>query len=289
MNMTLGSDIEFFAYNPRTEELVFPLNELTGTKKNPQPLGDDVYIQRDNLALEINTKPASKTEEFTTNVINAYKKTISFLETHYDDDIQLYDYPCVNVPGYWTRTPEGNEIGCDPDYNAWNEDLNPILSSDILGTARTCSGHIHIGHKELANADSATAFMFIRTLDLVVGSYLVSKIPDGRFEVQRRNFYGKAGAMRFKPYGVEWRVPSNSWVKHLMIRKLYPLINFCLERPDISKQILTTPAHKYFVQRMINEHNVKMADSIIKTIKDKFPIDLRFLGFTSSLSMQYHF
>ena len=33
-------------------------------------------------------------------------------------------------------------------------------------------------------------------------------------DTERRKLYGKAGAMRYKPYGVEYRTLSNAWLKN---------------------------------------------------------------------------
>jgi hypothetical protein len=48
----------------------------------------------------------------------------------------------------------------------------------------------------------------IRALDCTVGSFIHLWDED----TDRRELYGDWGAFRPKPYGVEWRVPSNKWL-----------------------------------------------------------------------------
>jgi len=48
----------------------------------------------------------------------------------------------------------------------------------------------------------------VKQLDWYLGGWSTQVDPD----TVRRNLYGKSGAMRFKPYGVEYRVLSNFWL-----------------------------------------------------------------------------
>jgi hypothetical protein len=50
----------------------------------------------------------------------------------------------------------------------------------------------------------------VRVLDTLLLPLLLKQDKD----VLRSTLYGKPGAMRIKPYGVEWRTPSNVWLNN---------------------------------------------------------------------------
>jgi hypothetical protein len=104
------------------------------------------------------------------------------------------------------ENPLAHVFGCDPDYNVWTMKPNPRpFNPNPL--FRTAGGHLHFGVK----CTNAQAVRFVRGLDLYLGVWSVIKDEDK----DRRSLYGKAGAMRRKPYGVEYRVLSNFWVDSL--------------------------------------------------------------------------
>ena len=116
-----------------------------------------------------------------------------------------------------TIPPEALELGCNPDYNAWTFDQNRPPDAHV--TFRTGSGHVHLGWGE--NFDLASFDHFdmcarvARQLDYYLG--LASLLWDG--DNRRRELYGKAGAMRPKPYGMEYRVLSNAWLNSDVTRR----------------------------------------------------------------------
>ena len=115
----------------------------------------------------------------------------------------------------WARIPDSAKVlGCTPDYNAWTLSINP--SPDVSGDlerVRTASGHLHIGWTENVNLAKDVDHLrhcndLVRQLDWYLGVWSLSQDSDPT----RRNLYGKAGACRYKPYGVEYRVLSNFWL-----------------------------------------------------------------------------
>jgi hypothetical protein len=99
--------------------------------------------------------------------------------------------------------PNAFVYGCDPDYDVWKVKWNPKPKADDP-KLRSGGGHIHVCY---TNPNSADSIRIGRALDYWVGAPLAEIDPDKR----RRLLYGKPGAIRFKPYGLEYRTPSNFW------------------------------------------------------------------------------
>ena len=90
---------------------------------------------------------------------------------------------------------------CDPDYNAWTEDINPKPSGEKTNL-RSAGCHIHIGYD---NPNVETSLQLIKLFDVYLGLASVVIDPDNK----RRQLYGKAGAFRVQDWGVEYRTLSS--------------------------------------------------------------------------------
>lgn len=210
MNILVGCDPEVFVKDSNGN-LVSAWNMIPGTKKAPHPV-EKGAVQVDGMALEFNINPAANEEEFISNtfyVMEQMKKMIPH---------ELFISPVAHF-GYdmlKAQPAEALELGCDPDYNGWTGDANPRPDGDR--PFRTASGHVHVGWAEGRNTLSGRSFdeaaAVARQLDFYLG--IPSLFVDS--DNTRRELYGKAGAFRNKPYGMEYRVLSNFWInsKELM-------------------------------------------------------------------------
>jgi hypothetical protein len=204
----LGADPELFMRNPNTGDFVSAHGLVPGTKHEPHkvPYG---AVQIDGTALEFNIEPAATVEEFSRN-INAVRKTIAGYVPGYNvvaEPVAIYnkDYFDWDVPG------SAKELGCDPDYCGWTLEVNPRPEPGER-PMRTAAGHIHIGWTDGADIFDKDHFeqcaRVARQMDYYLGVHSLLWDKDGT----RRELYGKAGAFRPKPYGVEYRVLSNRWL-----------------------------------------------------------------------------
>lgn len=130
------------------------------------------------------------------------------------------------------------ESGCDPDWNCWTGEEYQKL--DYSSRLRTCGGHIHVGkkwsyggifrkraHPDDYKVDPHYKESLAKTLDFYLGTMVAYLEPKNK----RRSLYGREGAFRFKPYGVELRTPSNYWIHSALHRKyVWYLINFSLSK-----------------------------------------------------------
>lgn len=159
-----------------------------------------------------------------------------------------------------TQPAAALELGCDPDFNAWVGKANPRPDGDR--PFRTASGHVHIGWTNGEDKDDAGHIArcnaVVRQLDFFLG--LPSLFYDG--DTRRRSMYGKAGACRYKPYGVEYRTLSNAWLNsEELIKWVFRNTQKGVEQLLAGNSL----ADKYGdIQAIINESNKKEAEFIIE-------------------------
>lgn len=204
MSFTIGADIEVFAKD-KTGKHVSLCGMIGGTKEAPiQMVGasnEGLMVQEDNVALEFNIPICYNLQELKYYMSEArdiiQKKYLKPL------GLDVSTASAVMFDKEQLVHPQAMVFGCEPDYNAWKlvENKKPKCDYPEL---RTAGGHVHIGCTE-------NMVDVIKWMDFFVGvpSILWDKSPGAKL---RRELYGKAGAMRPKPYGEEYRVPSNFWV-----------------------------------------------------------------------------
>jgi Phage phiEco32-like COOH.NH2 ligase-type 2 len=202
--ITIGADPEFFI--AKEGRFVSAHGLIDGTKSQPLPV-DKGAVQVDGVALEFNVDPAKSYEEFQLNldtVFNTLRGMIPEYDVIMDSAIVLSKEDFETIPKEVLR------IGCSPDVNAYSEEDNP---GPPEGTPiRGAGGHIHIGGIFQPNATQyrkwSDAMRLGRLMDKHVGIYSVLWDKDNL----RRQVYGKAGALRPKTYGIEYRSLSNTWI-----------------------------------------------------------------------------
>lgn len=205
--ITVGADPEMFLARP-TGELVSAIDRIGGNKIAPRSLGRDGFkVQEDNVAVEFNIPPAHDLREWVANLQYAMNEIKAEVKSM---DVAPIILASALFPALELEDPRAQSFGCDPDFNAWNGgqvNPKPIARNPRL---RSCGGHIHVGYPPSAGIDR---FRIIQLMDLYLG--VPSVLMDGTEDAQdRRQLYGKAGAMRPQAYGVEYRVLSNFWLKN---------------------------------------------------------------------------
>lgn len=261
MKILVGADPEVFVRKDGVFQSAYGL--IKGDKKNPQkvPLG---AVQVDGMALEFNIDPAASEEEFCINIQSVYDQLKAMVPSYDVVATPVAHFTAEYLKG---QPPEALELGCDPDFNAWSNTVN--TRPDGNRPMRTASGHVHIGWTDGANGDDANHVnqcnMVVKQLDFFLG--LPSLIYDK--DVERRSMYGKAGACRYKSYGVEYRTLSNAWLNS---RELMAWVFRNTKRG--MDELLQGNAlfDKYGdIQDIINASNRKDAEQIIKAEKLEIP------------------
>jgi hypothetical protein len=194
--MRLGCDPEVFLMD---EKGLVPVFGLIGADKwNPKQIPDlpqGFTLQEDNVALEFGIPPASSADEFVKSIETV---KFAFLKEHPQFTFSklscaLFDKKVL------ASNPQANVFGCEPDFNGWTRKENPKPKG--MHNLRAAGGHVHV-------ETEADPLKVVQAMDFYLG--IPSLFMDKNTE--RRKLYGKAGAHRPKPYGVEYRTLSNFWI-----------------------------------------------------------------------------
>lgn len=201
-NVRIGCDPEVFIKKKDTGELFPIVGLLGGTKEAPLPVTgiDGFAVQEDNVMAEFNIPPAANKFEW----VESLRVILGELRGRLPQFELAIQASAEFNPEHLT-SKQASVVGCDPDYNAWTLKENPrpcVVGKNL----RTAAGHIHIGYDDPTMASQVA---LVRAMDFFVGVPSVVLDPDK----VRKTLYGKAGAHRPKPYGVEWRVASNFWLQ----------------------------------------------------------------------------
>lgn len=215
VQLLIGCDPEVFLYNRNNRTFVSAYNRIPGSKNNPHKVKDGA-VQVDGNALEFNTDPAKDVNEFTDKIASVYGQLKDMVP----------GYECVAIPHVkfserdWKELPEeAKQLGCDPDWNAYTQKLNEIPEGTGDIPERDGAGHVHLGWTEGADINDPVHFedciKMVKQLDWYLGTRTCAWDKDDR----RRSGYGKPGAFRVKPYGVEYRYPSNVWINTVEMQR----------------------------------------------------------------------
>lgn len=212
--LKIGADPELFVFNG--DQPVSAHDLIPGTKVKPFAVPGGA-VQVDGTAAEFNIDPAETFEEFNDNIESVLSSLTAMLPAGHE----LRSVPVVVWPEEYFRTLPyvATELGCMPDFDAWTGRRNPKPKLKHMPTLRTAAGHIHIGFTEGASIQDPAHILecqrMVQLMDWHVGSWSCQVDLDKT----RRMLYGKAGACRYKTYGVEYRTLSNFWVLDTHLRR----------------------------------------------------------------------
>ncbi|MGK2861900.1 MAG: putative amidoligase domain-containing protein [Chitinophagaceae bacterium] len=255
-NITIGADPEVFLFNE--DGFMSAEGLIGGTKEKPRKIERKGFaVQEDNVMVEFNIPPASTSLELQDNL--GYM--VDFLTVAANQfGCTLNKSAAAEFDLKYLRSEQAMRFGCDPDYNAYTMEQNPgiIVTNERL---RTCGGHVHVGYDNPTEEDSVS---LIRALDITLGLPSILKDHD----IRRRAMYGKAGAYRLQPFGVEYRTLSNFWIFN------NKLIDWVFEGVHTAANLVSTEMISEIgeseygpeIQKVINKNDKKMAFELIKNI-----------------------
>ena len=256
MTILIGADPEVFV--KQNGKVVSGHGLIPGTKDKPYPVKNGA-VQVDGMALEFNIIPAKSSKEFVSNI----NSVLSALRAMVPEHELVLEAVAKFDRKYLEKQPEeAVRLGCDPDYNAYTVRRNSPPDSRKL--FRTAAGHIHIGWTndvDIFDPDHINnCVSVVRNLDITLG------VPSVLFDdqIERRKLYGKAGAFRPKPYGVEYRVLSNKWLNsqrlmNFIYTTTLKTVSNLFNGEDLTDKIKDA-------EKCINTSNKKTASNIVRAL-----------------------
>jgi hypothetical protein len=220
-SISIGADPEVFIKDPVKNKFISALTKdiavCPGTKRYPHHMLFGA-CQIDGVAIEFNTIPAKNADAFVRSIDDNLSFLSSCLNKTYPDCVISITPTAVFDEDYFkTLPPEAKELGCEPDFNAYTGEANE--RPETTRPFRTASGHVHVGWTDNQEIASPLHFENCRqiTKQLDISLFLPSLCFDR--DTQRRTLYGAPGAFRPKPYGCEYRVLSNRWLKNTHLQR----------------------------------------------------------------------
>jgi hypothetical protein len=237
-----------------------------GTKDAPVPIPgmrSGYAMQEDNVMLEFNIPP----QRGWGDVEYAIGSAIDHLEMNVlkDTDVRMFEFPSAEYCPEQLATAQASTFGCSPDLDAYENDQALGVTPSALGNFRCAGGHIHLGYE---NKSNIPPFVVAQLSDALIGLW---EPYFGQRQGIRRKFYGTAGRYRVKPYGIEYRTPSNRWLfnmdtRNMMMRGAQAL-GYLIEEGNTSDiQKLFTEIPRQEIARAINMEDMSMARDLSKFI-----------------------
>ena len=258
---TIGTDTEVFLQT-RAGKPVPVIGLIGGTKEKPRSVlgGKGYAIQEDNVMAEFNIPPAVTARAFSASIDKILARLTEEVGKH---DLEINIAAACHFDPKQLEHPQAQHIGCEPDFCVWTRSINEFDESkrDLLQTMRSSGGHVHVGFTDNGGAptiDSQELVVMFLDLFLGVPSVVLDKDHD------RRKLYGKAGAFRPKPYGVEYRVLSNFWIAHESLREwvFNNTYKALLYANDSAYRRALLDRHEDIIQT-INTQNVRKVNDLV--------------------------
>lgn len=252
-NITIGSDLEMFVTD-HDGNLESVIGVIGGTKTKPKYIGELCDIQEDNILVEGNIPPVTSFEDFYKYI--EYIK--SYVNINHPQFVLKYTSSEM-APMHILADERAKTFGCEPvliiDYNDEGDvipydEFEMSIADKQYSRKRTGGFHIHIGYED---PSAEVSREIVKLFEKNVTLQLLSEDVDDH---NRREFYGKAGEYRLKPYGLECRSVGSAFLKdETTLRKVWDGVQKTItefnngervsrEEFSIIKEIIDTYKHK---------------------------------------------
>jgi hypothetical protein len=271
----VGADVEHFLVDAQGKPIPC-IDLIGGTKAEPRPIlgGNGFAIQEDNVALEYNIPPAPDVYSFVYNLMRVQEAILEEVKNY---GLAPAIVPSMKFEAKQLDHPQARRAGCEADYCVWDKRKNDPVELDAEW--RAAGGHLHTSFT--VGGQVPTFPEYLTELECLVMAYdICIGVPSMKVDkdLQRRKFYGKAGAFRPKVYGsqagLEYRVLSPWWTqqpKYMgwvfgQVEKAVRLVNSW--GPNAHNKLT---CYKETVMKAINENDEKAQQEIIISFNTSIP------------------
>ena len=211
--LTIGTDLECFLRNRKTGIIESAIPVIKEGKDNPRDLGKGFKVLHDNALLEFNVPYSKSRKQFIANLREGLKRMTSLVGKKYE----LVAQASHEFDPKFLKDRDANIFGCSAEFDAW--EMKMVRPPDCHTNLRSCGGHLHFGREDFQNPSDQTLMEVpskartIRLMDLFLGipfTILESNDPTNK---DRKKLYGRASFHRPTPFGCEYRVLTNFWMR----------------------------------------------------------------------------
>lgn len=256
MISTLGTDPEIILVKNNKPHSAEGL--VGGSKKEPMEVNQNLHVQEDGVLLEFNIRPAGYKGIFESSIGEAINTIKKMMETK---GYQLSTLSAAKFPKKQLETDQAQTVGCDPDLSAWTLKWNEPWG---LTNERYAGGHIHVGISQWEKENGPPVHEIVKWMDLTIGCRSVLYESATR----RKLTYGQPGLFRPKPYGFEYRTPSNQWIFAKWSRELiWNQVDNAMELCRKNGPIESDSTLGKDIRKCIITHDVQLARTLMDWIE----------------------
>lgn len=212
----LGTDPELFLANPKGiigAEKVIPQEGVGGDAL----MGTPSPIVLDGVQLELHPTAHSCRQVVAANLQALFAALADKLASIKDVKASFDPVVTVAKAEFDTLSDSAKTLGCMPSFNG-RDSKATVKVAKKHQRLRSAGGHLHFGLTEhnlrdRAHANKTDTRNLVDLFDILVGlpSVLIDRDPQQR---TRRLIYGRANEYRLPGHGIEYRTPSNFWLRN---------------------------------------------------------------------------
>lgn len=243
-----------------------------GTAGSYYSIGEEVTLVRDGVQVELNLPPTKCREWLAMEIQLALRALHRKLQKDQKFEISFLPLVEVSAEEIASLTPLSRRLGCAPSFNYYHPNISVGVNPDTY-LKRSAAGHLHFGLPPHLIAERER---LPPLCDIIIGNTLVLLDRDPA-QIERRKVYGRAGEFRSPRHGLEYRTPSNFWLrsKELVgfVTGLMRLTTFVLDTAVAEKggwpadQALLDLVDLSQIEKAINLNDVDLAKANFEGLK----------------------